>query len=152
MEPACPPGEDSVIYFDGVCLLCNGLVDFVISRDPQARYRYATLQSKRGQSVLQSMGLPANEFETFVLQEAGRSYVKSTAILRIFRKLSGLWPLLYLLVVVPKPLRDAVYGWIGKRRYKLFGRTATCRIPSEQERHLFLDLEPEPGKTGTARL
>ena len=142
IKPIFPSDAEGVIYFDGVCLLCNGLVDFVISRDPRARYRYATLQSERGQCVLKSMGLTGGEFETFVLQEADRNYVKSTAILRIFRKLSGLWPILYLFIVVPRPLRDAVYGWIGKRRYRLFGRTANCRIPSEQERSLFLDSEP----------
>jgi len=128
-----------VIYFDGVCLLCNGLVDFIISRDLRARYRYATLQSERGQRVLKSMGLTVGDFVTFVLQEADKNYVKSTAMLRIFRKLSGLWPLLYLFIIVPKPLRDAVYGWIGNRRYRFFGRTANCRIPSEQERSLFVD-------------
>lgn len=128
-----------LIYFDGVCQLCNGLVDFVIRRDRQRRYRYATLQSERGQRLLCSMGLPAEEFQTLVLDEKGRRFVKSTAALRICRNLPGLWPLLYLFTLVPRPLRDAVYVWIGERRYRFFGRRAACRVPSEEERELFLD-------------
>lgn len=133
-----PTGCD-VIYFDGVCQLCNGLVDFVIRRDRQRRYRYATLQSERGQRLLSSMGLSADEFQTFVLEEKGRRFVKSTAALRVCRNLPGLWSLLYLFILVPRPLRDAVYVWIGERRYRFFGRRAVCRVPSEDDRELFLD-------------
>lgn len=133
-----PTGPD-VIYFDGVCQLCNGLVDFVIRRDRQRRYRYATLQSERGQRLLSTMGLPEDEFQTFVLDEKGWRFVKSTAALRICRNLPGLWSLLYLFIWVPRPLRDAVYGWIGERRYRFLGRRAVCRVPSEDERELFLD-------------
>ena len=133
------PDAGSVIYFDGVCALCNGLVDFVIRRDRRRRYRYATLQSERGQRLLRSMQLPTDELETFILHEKGKGCVRSTAALRIFKSLPHLWPLLYLFIVVPRPLRDAVYGWIGKRRYRFFGRRAACRLPSEEERHLFLE-------------
>ena len=128
-----------MIYFDGVCVLCNGLVDFVIPRDRHRRFRYATLQSEGGQRVMRRLGLPADDLQTFILQEDGKGYVKSTAALRVCRSLSGPWPLLYLLIAVPKPLRDAVYGWVGRRRYRWFGRNESCRVPSEEERHFFLE-------------
>lgn len=137
-----PDSDDysgSVIYFDGVCILCNGLVNFVIPRDRRQRYRYATLQSERGQCMLRSLQLPGDELQTFIFQEKGKGYIKSTAALKVCKGLSGLWPLLCLLIVIPRPIRDSIYGWIGKRRYKLFGQRASCRVPSEEERHLFLD-------------
>ena len=133
------PHEGDVIYFDGVCVLCNGLVDFVIPRDRHRRFRYATLQSERGQRMLRRLQLPTDALQTFILHENGKGYVKSTAALRVCKGLSGAWPLLYLLIAIPRPLRDAVYGWIGKRRYRYFGRRASCRVPLEEERHLFLE-------------
>ena len=128
-----------MIYFDGVCELCNGLVDFVMRRDRQRRYRFAMLQSERGQQVLRDMQLDADEFDTFILEANGKKYVKSTAALRIAKHLPGLWPLLYLLIAVPRPLRDAVYSWIGNRRYRIWGRREVCRVPTDEERRLFLE-------------
>lgn len=138
-EPVDLSQGGGVIYFDGVCVLCNGLVDFVIPRDRHRRFRYATLQSEKGQRIMRRLQLPADELQTFILQEDGKEYVKSTAALRVCKGLSGAWPLLYLLIAVPRPLRDAVYGWVGRRRYRWFGRRASCRVPSEAERHLFLE-------------
>lgn len=138
-EPVDLSQGGGVIYFDGVCVLCNGLVDFVIPRDRHRRFRYATLQSEKGQRMMRRLRLPADELQTFILQEDGKEYVKSTAALRVCKGLSGAWPLLYLLIAVPRPLRDAVYGWVGRRRYRWFGRRASCRVPSEVERHLFLE-------------
>ena len=133
------PQGGGVIYFDGVCVLCNGLVDFVIPRDRLHRFRYATLQSERGQHMMRRLQLPADELQTFILHEDGKGYVKSTAALRVCKGLSWPWPLLYLFIAIPRPLRDAVYNWIGKRRYQYFGRRASCRTPLEEERHLFLE-------------
>ena len=128
-----------VIFFDGFCVLCNGLVDFVIQRDRSRRYRYATLQSEFGQRMQRRLSLPTHSFETFILVEGGNSYIKSTAALRVLRNMPGLWPLLYGFVLVPRPLRDAVYSWVGKNRYRWFGRRSNCRLPSGEERSLFLD-------------
>ncbi len=131
--------KGEAIFFDGVCVLCNGLVEFVMKRDKLRRYRYATLQSEPGQQVLNMLDLPADDLTTFVLIERGEGYTKSTAALRIARKLPGLWPLLYIFILVPKPLRDAVYQWVGEHRYRWFGRRSVCRVATGDERDLFLE-------------
>lgn len=133
-----PRLNGEVIFFDGLCALCNGIVDFVMRRDKARRYRYATLQSPLGQQVLQALALPGDRLETFILVENGRAYVKSTAALRILRNLPGLWPLLYAFILAPRSWRDAIYGYVGKRRYRWFGHRAVCRTPSPKERGLFL--------------
>ena len=131
--------EGDIIFFDGVCVLCSRFVNFVMKRDKTGRYRYATLQSEPGQQVQRALGLPPGELQTFVLVERGAGYTKSTAALRVIRNLSGLWPLIYACILVPRPLRDALYNYVGQRRYLWFGRTPACRLPTEEERGLFLD-------------
>jgi predicted DCC family thiol-disulfide oxidoreductase YuxK len=104
-----------VVRFDGRCNLCHGLVRFIAARDPAGRFRFAPLQ-------------PAAD--GIVLVEAERTYTKSTAALRIVRRLRYPWPLLYAFVVVPRPLRDLVYDWVARHRYRWFGRRDTCsRVP-----------------------
>ena len=131
--------DNETIFFDGVCVLCGGLVDFVIKRDRAHRYRFATLQSELGQELLRSLELPANRLETFVLVEKGVGYTKSTAALRITRMLRWPWPVLYILILIPKPLRDSIYGWVGRHRYPWFGKLSVCRIPTAEDRDLFLE-------------
>lgn len=135
------PGESMhpVILFDGVCNLCNGAVDFVIKRDSQGLFRFASLQSEAGQEVLSRHNIEPSETDSVVLIENGRAFDRSTAALRISRHLGGMWPFLYGFIILPRPLRDAAYQAIAKRRYKWFGKKETCRIPSPQERERFLE-------------
>lgn len=119
--------EHPVILFDGVCNLCHGAVRFIIRRDRAARFRFASLQSDTGRR-LAGPGLPA-EPDSILLFEEGRRYDRSTAALRIARRLDGAWPLLYAFIVIPRPLRDAVYAWIARHRYRWFGRLETCPLP-----------------------
>jgi predicted DCC family thiol-disulfide oxidoreductase YuxK len=128
-----------VVLFDGVCNLCNGTVVFVAGRDPAARFRFAALQSAIGRDLLGATGLPVDAPETLVLLEGGRVFVRSTAALRIARRLSGFWPLAYAAIVIPRPIRDAVYRLIARHRYRLFGRRETCMIPSPDLRRRFLE-------------
>jgi predicted DCC family thiol-disulfide oxidoreductase YuxK len=128
-----------VVLFDGVCNLCNGTVVFVAGRDPGGYFRFAALQSPIGQDVLTAAGLPADTLETLVLLEGGRVFVRSTAALRITRRLSGLWPLAYAAIVIPPPIRDAAYRLIARHRYRLFGRRDACMIPSPDLRRRFLE-------------
>jgi predicted DCC family thiol-disulfide oxidoreductase YuxK len=126
-----------IILFDGVCNLCNATVLFVLDRDPDCRFRFASLQSSAGRRLLGRAEVDT-DMSSIVLIENGRQYRSSTAALRIARKLSWPWPVLYLLIAVPRPLRDLVYGWVARNRYRWFGRTDTCRVPSPTLMHRFL--------------
>lgn len=129
--------ERAVILFDGVCNLCNGLVNFVIDRDPSAYFAFGALQSEEGQELLEEQcGSLSGEMASIVLIEGGRCYRQSTAALRVLRRLKGAWPLLYAFVVVPRPMRDAVYDWLAANRYRWFGKRDRCRVPTpELEAH-----------------
>ncbi len=130
--------QERLIVFDGVCNWCNAWVDFTITRDPQGTFKFGTLQSAKGQQALNDLRLPTDDFETFLLLEQGRVYTKSTAALKIARQLSGLWPLLYIGIVIPRPLRDAVYDYVARRRYRWMGQSKTCRVPTPAERDRFV--------------
>jgi predicted DCC family thiol-disulfide oxidoreductase YuxK len=128
----------AVLLFDGVCNLCNGAVLFIIDRDPAGHIRFAPLQSDYAAELLERYGHADLDMQSLVLIENGRSYTRSTGALRIARHLSGAWPLLYALIVVPQPLRDAVYGAIARYRYRWFGRTESCRMPTPDLQSRFI--------------
>jgi predicted DCC family thiol-disulfide oxidoreductase YuxK len=128
-----------VILFDGVCNLCTGSVRFVIARDSRKQFRFASLQSPVAEQLLGAQGRDGDRLESVVLVVGERTYRKSTAALLIARRLGGLWPLLAALLVIPRPLRDAVYGWIGRRRYRLFGKRDVCWQPQPELAERFLD-------------
>ena len=129
----------SIVLFDGVCNLCNGAVQFIINRDPQGRFSFASLQSAAGQARLREFGLSTEAFDTFVLLEGGNAYTRSTAALRIARQLPGAWRLLYALMIVPRPIRDWVYGLVARNRYRLFGRQDSCMMPTPELKAKFLE-------------
>ena len=136
-----PSSKHAVVLFDGVCNLCNGAVNFIIDRDPDAYFRFAPLQSDVAQRLLTETDAADATLDTIVLVEDGTAYVRSTAALRIARRLSGPWPLLYAFLVVPRPLRDAVYDWIAEHRYRWFGRREECRLPTPDLKDRFLEYE-----------
>ena len=127
--------DESVVLFDGVCNLCNGAVQFILARDPRQRFRFASLQSEAARRLVKG-GVPA---EAIVLIEAGKTYIKSAAALRIARGLRFPWPLLFALVVVPRFLRDLVYEWVARNRYRWFGKRDQCMVPTPQMRGRFID-------------
>lgn len=131
--------DKPVLLFDGVCNLCNGVVQFVIKRDPEAKFQFSSLQSNNGQQLLKKFQLPTTDFESFVLVEGDRYYRKSTAALRLAKKLGRGWQLLYAFIIIPAPLRDFIYNLVANNRYKIFGRTDECWIPTPELRARFLD-------------
>ena len=135
--------DNPVILFDGVCNLCNTVVDFIISRDRWRQFRFASLQSAAGQELAGRCewrpGLHGEGLGTIVLVESGRCYTRSTAALRIARGLRFPWPMAYLLIIIPVGWRDALYDLIARNRYRWFGQRQQCRVPTEEERALFLD-------------
>jgi predicted DCC family thiol-disulfide oxidoreductase YuxK len=126
----------AVLLFDGVCTLCNGFVQFVIRRDPADRFQFATLQSDAARRLLQAAPQPLPD--TLVLVENGRVFLRSTAALRVVRSLRFPWPLAFVLVVVPRPLRDWVYDILARNRYRWFGRRDVCMLPTPELRARFL--------------
>lgn len=135
MNPTASP----IILFDGVCNLCNASVDFVIKRDRQELFRFASLQGKAAHALLHEHQLPADTINTVILVEGGKVYTRSTAALRITRHLPFPWPLLSLFLVVPLFIRDLVYDVVARNRYRWFGRADTCRVPAPELRARFLD-------------
>ncbi|WP_409346981.1 thiol-disulfide oxidoreductase DCC family protein [Paenibacillus sp. MBLB4367] len=131
--------NQEVILFDGVCNMCAAVVRFVIQRDPKGRFQFAALQSDMGRLLLEKHGLQPGRLDTFVLVQGERSWIKSTAALRVCRGLKGLWPLLYAGIVVPRRVRDLMYQWVARNRYRWFGKTDSCMMPTPELRKRFLD-------------
>ncbi len=130
---------EAIILFDGVCNLCSGSVQFIIKRDPDAYFKFASLQSDFGQRQLQEFGLSRTSFHSIILIRGDKVYQRSDAALEIARKLNGAWPLLYGFKILPRFLRDAVYNLIGRNRYKLFGKKDACWIPTPELKSRFKD-------------
>ena len=131
--------KPSIILFDGVCNFCNHWVNFIIKRDKKKQFRFASLQSETARRLLANYQYDNKSIDTVILIEEGKIYTHSTAALRICKKLSGAWPLLYWLIIFPRFIRDWQYKFVAKRRYAWFGKSETCRIPSAGEKELFLD-------------
>lgn len=119
-----------IILFDGICNLCNGIVQFIIRHDPEGKFKFAALQSEIGNSLLTQAGLPENGLETIVYFSGDKHYIRSAAALCILKDLGGFWKLAYVLIIIPVPIRDFVYKGIAKSRYKVFGRRETCMVPA----------------------
>lgn len=121
-----------IILFDGVCNFCNGAVNFTIKRNKQNNIRFAPLQSDAGRKLVQQYGLPADDMRSFLFIENGKVYNRSTAALKVCRYLTGFWPLCYGLIIVPAFIRNGIYDWIAKKRYKWFGERQECMIPTPE--------------------
>lgn len=128
-----------IIFFDGICNLCNGFVQFIIKRDPRARFQFASLQSKAGEKAMKESALPAASLSTVVYLKDDHYYFKSSAALHILKDLGRGWNLFYGFILIPKPLRDGVYNILARNRYRLFGKRAECMIPTPELRDRFLE-------------
>lgn len=133
------PGDAPVILFDGVCNLCAASVRFIIARDPGAMFRFASLQSATGKSLLRQHGLDENALGSFVLIEDGLASMESTAALRVCKYLRWPWRWLRVFLLLPRFLRDPFYRIIARNRYRWFGKADTCLVPTPELRARFLD-------------
>lgn len=131
--------ESAIIFFDGVCNLCNGAVQFVIKRDRHEAFKFASLQSDFAKETLSGSALKVAHGDSLVLLENGKLYEQSTAVLRIAKKMPGLWPLLYAFIIVPPFLRNAIYRWVARHRYQWFGKQNQCWVPTPTLKSRFLD-------------
>jgi predicted DCC family thiol-disulfide oxidoreductase YuxK len=130
--------EHPVILFDGVCNFCNGSVNFLLKRDKKDAFRFAPLQSASGQKLLAQYNLSREEFASFILIEKGQAYQKSTAALKVMNHLPWYWKEVQLFRIIPVFLRDAIYDFIARNRYKWFGKKEACMIPTPEMRSRFL--------------
>lgn len=137
--PDLPEGK-GLILFDGYCNLCNGAVQFIIKRDSKEHFRFSSLSWAPAQNLLAKHPKYA-ETDSILLYENEELYQKSTAALKIAGKLKGLWPVLKIFFVIPRFLRDPVYDFIARNRYKWFGKKDTCMMPEKKVDHLFLGTE-----------
>lgn len=134
-----------MILFDGVCNLCDAWVQFVIRRDPPGTFRFAALQSEAAAQLLERHGHANEDLSTMILVDGGRVYVRSSAGLRVLRRLRWPWPLLSVFLLVPAFLRDPFYRLVSSRRYRWFGKKECLLIPAAEQASRFLpDGTPTP--------
>ncbi|MEM7486182.1 MAG: thiol-disulfide oxidoreductase DCC family protein [Bacteroidota bacterium] len=131
--------EKKIILFDGVCNLCNGVIQFIIKRDKKDIFRYAALQSETGIRLTQERGIDTSKIDSFILIEPGVAYfTKSDAALRIGQDFGGLWKILAIFTWIPTSFRNVVYDFVARNRYRWFGRKDACMIPTPELQAKFL--------------
>ncbi|MDZ4846967.1 MAG: DCC1-like thiol-disulfide oxidoreductase family protein [Chitinophagales bacterium] len=131
--------KESIVLFDGVCNLCNASVQFIIKRDKKKRFKFASLQSDFAQQLFKKQQFDSQGIDSVVLFENDKLHVRSTAALKIARKLDRMWFLFYSFVIIPAPLRDVVYDFIARNRYKWFGKKEFCAMPEPGMKERFLE-------------
>lgn len=131
--------DNKIILFDGVCNLCNSSVQYVIKRDKGNVYRFAALQSEIGKKLVEERGIDTSQVDSIILIEPGVAYyTKSTAALKIAQSFGGVWQLASVFEWIPEKIRDWVYDYIAKNRYKWYGRKDACMIPTPELKSKFL--------------
>ncbi|KLU53321.1 MULTISPECIES: thiol-disulfide oxidoreductase DCC family protein [unclassified Paenibacillus] len=127
-----------IVLVDGVCHFCQGLTKWIIKRDPEGKYHFASLQSDVAKELLAKGNLSTDSMDTFVLIENGKYYTRSTAALRLAKGLKFPYPLLYVFIIVPKFIRNAVYNMVARNRYRWFGKDEACMLPTPEIKDRFL--------------
>jgi predicted DCC family thiol-disulfide oxidoreductase YuxK len=135
----------SILLYDGVCGLCNRFVQFILRRDREEVFRFAWLQGPMAGRILQRHGIDSGDLDTvYVVTDYDlaeeRLLARSDAVMFVLKELGGRWRLAeFFLRLLPRFLRDAAYSAVARQRYRLFGRSEICRLPSDQDRSRFLD-------------
>lgn len=130
--------QESIILFDGLCNLCDGAVNFVIKHDVEKKYLFTSLQSNAGQKLLKQYNLPLKNFNSFTLIQDSKVFIQSTAALKVAKDLKGVIKFIYIFIIVPPFIRNAIYNWIAKNRYKWFGKKEVCLVPTPELKTRFL--------------
>jgi predicted DCC family thiol-disulfide oxidoreductase YuxK len=141
--PSIPAEDlpDDLVLFDGVCVLCSGWVDFIIRRDPGARFRFTAIQTPYGRRLAERFGIDVADPETNVAVMNGCAHFKSDSALRVLAELPG-WRWTRVAYALPKRVRDFFYDRIARNRYRLFGRRDSCRVPTPEIAGRFLSDDP----------
>ena len=128
-----------IIVFDAQCLVCSGWVRFLLARPGGGHIRFASMQGETGRRLLAQAGLRPDNLQTLLVLEGARSWQETAAILRVLDTLGWPWKLAWAGWIVPAPLRNAVYRWGARNRYRFFGRSEVCMLPRAQDAGRFLD-------------
>jgi predicted DCC family thiol-disulfide oxidoreductase YuxK len=139
------PESSPIVLYDGLCGLCNRLVQFLLKRDTHNRFRFASLQSEWANNLLKAHGLDPHDLDTvYVVKDYGQSeqslLARSDAVLYMLNQLGGVWKLSGVGRVLPTPLRDALYKVVARNRYRVFGKYDSCMLPDPKHRAKFLDV------------
>jgi len=127
-----------IILFDGVCNLCNSTVTFVIKRDKKDVFRFAALQDEAGKRLIKKHAIDISKVDSILFVDGVKMFSKSTAALKIAKNMSGLYPLIYAFMIVPKFIRDWIYDYVARNRYRWYGKKDSCMIPTPELRRKFL--------------
>lgn len=133
-----PDFNSAVLLFDGVCNLCNASVQWVLKRDRKGVFKFAALQSEAGQELLRKFGFSPENFDSVVLIAGNRIFTRSDAALETVRRMGGLWSLSAVFKIIPRPIRNALYDWVARNRYRWFGRREECMLPRPEWKERFL--------------
>lgn len=134
------PSDRAILLFDGVCNLCNGFVQFVLRRDHAGRVAFASLQSPLGQRVLSELALPTEQLGTVLFIEDGKVYERSDVALQLAPYLGTGWGLMRVFKKLPVGLRDGIYNWVARNRYRWFGKEEACMLPRPEWQGRFLSV------------
>ena len=131
--------EKKIVLFDGICNLCSSSVQFIIKRDKKNQFLFASLQSSSASELLKKYSYAESNLNSFILIDNNKIFTHSSAVLRVLKSLSSMWSVCYIFIIVPKFIRDGVYNFIAKHRYKWFGKKDECWIPTPELQSKFLD-------------
>ena len=133
------PKDKQLILFDGICDFCNKSILMIIKHDTENKFFFASLQSDIGKEIIANLAIDTLKIDSIILYKPGIAYyIKSTAAIKIMNQFNGLWIISYLLWIFPEVIRNVVYDFIAKNRYKWFGKKAQCMIPTKKIQEKFL--------------
>ena len=129
----------NVILFDGVCNFCNGTINWILQHDKKNEFRFATLQSTYGKQVVERFKLTSDYLDTVILIENEKVYLRSQAILRIIKRIGGIYSILGIFSIVPAPILNFFYNIVAKYRYRWFGKRESCMVPDASIKQKFIE-------------
>lgn len=128
-----------LVLFDGVCNFCNFWIQFALKRDKKGMLKFGSLQGTSAQEILPKYNIDPTVLTSVIFIEDGIVYRESTAALKVCRHLDGAWKILYALIIIPAFVRDGIYKWVGRNRYKWFGKQDSCMLPTAEQRKRFVE-------------
>lgn len=128
-----------LVLFDGVCNFCNFWIQFALKRDKKGKLKFGSLQGSTAHEILPKYNIDPAVLTSVIFIEDGVVYRESTAALKVCRHLDGAWKLLYALIIIPAFIRDGIYKWVGRNRYKWFGKQESCMLPTPEQRARFVE-------------